>query len=279
VNEFQFHRPRSLDEAFRLMEETEGAAYLAGGTDVFVGEDARHLPAVISLRSVPGLSGIDGDRIGAATPVRDLIDDAGLRARFPVLVQAARLLGSPQIRNVATIGGNLCRAAPCADLAPPLLALGARLRLQRPGADREVAMQDFMVGPGQTCLQPGELLTEIVLDPPRPDTRALFLKKGRARMDLSLVSVAVLLVMQGDCCTLARIAAGAVAPTPVRLVRAEALLQGHVPGDDVLLAAQEAAAEDVAPISDVRASAGYRRRIVGVYVGRALRQLLHGSEA
>ena len=281
-----YHRPRTLAEACRLKHAHADARFLAGGTDLLVerGCSTPCPPTVISLRSIPELEGIEeadggATRIGALTRIGDLVAHDRMREQYPVLVQAARRLGSPQIRNAATIGGNLCRAAPCADTAPPLLVLGARLRLQDAERTREVDLADFMLGPGATCLAPGELLTAILLDAPRPGARGAFLKKGRVHMDLSLASVAVLLEMEDDRCRRVRIAAGAAAPTPVRLEPVEALLEGEVITRRLVSEARDLAAKSVEPVTDVRTTEAYRRTITGVFVKRALEDLLGWSRA
>jgi carbon-monoxide dehydrogenase medium subunit len=169
------------------------------------------------------------------------------------------------------VGGNLCRAAPCADLAPPLLVYEATVRLAGRGGTREVPIDAFFKGPGVTALEPGEILVAVTLPPPRPNARGCFLKKGRVRMDLSIASVAALVEMDGDVCTRARLAAGAVAPVPMRLEEVEALVEGKPLTDDLLAEAQRLASREVMPITDVRSTESYRRRITGVYVKRALK--------
>jgi CO/xanthine dehydrogenase FAD-binding subunit len=278
VKTFAFYRPRTLDEVWRAREIEPGARYIAGGTDLQIGRWApgEGPPALISLRSVPELQGIaleGSTRIRALTLVADLVAHEGLAASYPSLVAAANRLGSPQIRNAATIGGNLCRAAPCADLAPPLLIHEARARIQRPNGVREVPMDEFMRGPGVTCLAPGELLTDLLMEPPPAGARSIFLKKTRVRMDLSLASVAMLLVMEKGVCRHARVAAGSVAPTPLRLREVETLVEGRKLTPALVEEAGKVAAEAVLPIDDVRTTADYRRTIVGVYVRRALEEL------
>lgn len=273
-----YHRPKSLDEVFDLMASSEDAAYIAGGTDLLVSGGASP-PTLISLRSVPELMGVDETRIGAATPVADVARHPGLAASHPVLVAAARRLGSEQIRNVATVGGNLCRAAPCADLAPPLLVLEARAEIVGRGGTREVPIDEFFAGPGETVLAPGEVLAAVRLDPPRTGAQGRFLKKGRVRMDLAIASVALLLEAEGGRCRRIRIAAGSVAPTPLRLQPVEALLEGAELTDEILEEAAALAAATVRPITDVRSTESYRRRIVGVYVKRGVAQALAGGEA
>ena len=279
MTELVYLRPRSLDEALSLKAEHAGARFLAGGTDLLLENGCgQNCPeTVISLRSVPELAAIEvGEttHIGAMTAISDILRHPDIRTRYPVLVQAARLLGSVQIRNAATIGGNLCRAAPCADMAPPLYVLEARVRLESVGGSRELAIEEFLLGPGGTALLPGEVLSAILIAPTPPAARGAFLKKGRVKMDLSLVSVAVLVEMENGRCTKARIAAGAVAPTPVRLYEVEALLEGKEITPALLDEARTIAAESVEPITDVRATEAYRRRITGVYVRRALEELV-----
>jgi CO/xanthine dehydrogenase FAD-binding subunit len=275
----EYHRPRSLEEALRLRQASPDARYIAGGTDVMVqirSRNAARPSALVSLSSIPELRGITvdgGARIGATTPIHELTAHRALRERYPVLVEAVSRLGSPQIRNVATLGGNLCNASPCADSATPLLVLEARVRLCSAAGQRELPLERLFLGAGQTCLAPSELLTEILLPPPAPTARATFKKKGRVRMDLALASVSVLVELDGDICRRVRIAAGSVAPTPLRLTEVEVLLAGKPLSPELLDAAAALASRSVAPISDLRCSAEYRRQIVGVYVKRALEEL------
>jgi len=279
MRHYEYHRPRSLDEALRLRAEIPDSRYIAGGTDVMVQIRGRvsRPAALISLSSIPELHGVtiddNGARIGAMTRIVELVEHRALRERYPVLVEAALRLGSPQIRNVATVGGNLCNASPCADTATPLLALEARLRLRGAAGERELPLEQLFLGPGETCLAPGELLAEVVLPPPAPAARATFQKKGRVRMDLALASATVLVELDGAVCRRARVAAGSVAPTPLRHKQAESMLAGQTLTPDVLAAAGKAAAGGVSPISDVRCTAEYRRELIAVYVKRALEEL------
>lgn len=280
---YAYHRPRSIEEAFRLQRENPGARFIAGGTDLMVRIRSRELrpQALISLRSVPGLAGVkDGDpvEVGALTTISELIESPLLGERFPVLVQAARRLGGVQIRNAATIGGNLCNCSPCADTATPLLVLGARVRLQSAEGTREIPIEEFFVGPGRTCSPPGELLTAVLLPVQRGDVRTVFCKKGRVQMDLAIASTCVLLDMDGTLCRRARIAAGSCAEVPLRLRGAEAILEGKEPTPTLAAEAAAEAARAVSPISDVRASAGYRRRIISVYVRRSIAELVGREE-
>jgi len=283
MQSFDYHRPTTLAEALRLKREAPGARFIAGGTDLMVRlrEGRATPPALISLRGVGELSLIDLGapiRIGAATPISEILEHVGLREVHPVLARAARTLGSVQVRNAATVGGNLCNASPCADMAPPLLVHDARVRLESTDGAREMSLEEFFVAPGETRVSEGELLTEIRFEPPPGGARATFLKKGRVRMDIALASVSVLLHVSDGRCRHVRVAAGSVGPRPMRLHRVEALLADQEPSDELLEQARQVAREEVQPISDVRASADYRRHIVGVFVGRALTALRDGRE-
>jgi len=279
MKRFEYYKPRSLSEAWELKEKVRDARFIAGGTDVMVGIKNGELSpsALISLRSIPALDSIEingGIRIGALTTISDLIHHSALRDNYPVVVEAAKRLGSVQIRNVATIGGNLCNSSPCADMALPLLVLEAKVRLQTAKESREMPLNEFFKGPGKTCLTSDEILTDILLGPSRQNSKATFLKKGRVKMDLAIASVALLLEMEGKRCSKARLAAGSVAPVPLRLLKVEALLEGTTISKELLAKAQQLAAENVAPITDIRATKEYRQKIVGIYVKRALEKVL-----
>jgi len=280
----EYHQPGTTDEALELVGRFPEAKLIAGGSDLMVQMGrSRHRPSVlISLRRIEELARIeDGTRlrIGAAVPIRDIATHPAVIAGAPALVDSIRGFGSPQIRNVATLGGNLCNASPGADCAPPLLVYGAHVELRDARSTRELPVEDFMLGPGETALRPGEVLTAILLDPPASNTRSGFLRKGRVQMDLAIASVAVLVEMDGPTCVTARIAAGAVAPVPLRLPRTEAIVQDSDVGPATrALAAMEARAE-VSPISDIRASEEYRRRLTGVFVERSLAGLVPEAAA
>ncbi len=276
---FGYYRPKTLHEAFRLKKRISDSFYISGGTDLMVRIKRKelHPRAIISLRSISGLSGIENGntiRIGAMTPISDILKNTLLFEKFPVLFQAAHSMGSVQIRNMATIGGNLCNGSPAADMAPPLLVLGSKVRLKSPQKSRDLPLENFFLGSGETCLLPEEILTDILLEPPEPNTRAIFLKKGRTGMDLAVASVAVQIQAEGNKCLKACIAAGSVAPTPMRLLEVEALLEGANITLQLLTKAQQQAAKSVSPITDVRSTAEYRRHLVGLLVKRALEKLM-----
>jgi len=276
-------RPSTLDEALRLVSDIPGARFVAGATDLMVHlRDGRMEPppALISLRSLDELAGItmgDTIRIGALTTVRELGEHAGIAAALPALSEAARVFGGPQIRNVATVGGNICNAAPCADTPPPLLVHDARIELRGPAGTRDVPLHEFFSGPGETYRAPDEVVTALLVARPPDGAGSTFLRKGRVAMDLTLVSVAAYLELDGTICRKARLAAGAVAPIPLRLRRTEELLEGKELDEQAIRMAGELAMVEVAPIDDVRTTAAYRRHITGVFVRRGLAALAAGK--
>jgi len=283
MNRFKYYKPLSLEEAWELKKKMPGSLFIAGGTDVLVGikNNEIHPQALISLRSIPGLNSIDtGEvtRIGALVTISDILQNPELKKDFPVLVEAAKSLGSIQIRNVATIGGNLCNCSPCADMALPLLVMEAKVRLQTAKEKREIPLHELFKGPGESCLASHEILTDILLNPPPKNTIAVFMKKGRVKMDLAVASVAVLLEMEGKSCRKARIAAGSVAPVPLRLSKVETMLQGATVTKKHLADAQRLAEDNVVPITDIRSTEEYRRQMTGVLVKRALERALEWSQ-
>ncbi len=283
MSNVDYFRPATLDELWPLREANPGGRIVAGGTDLMVRVASRvERPGVmLSLRGIAELSGVeaegDGVRIGATTTIARIAGDPVLQERYPVLVEAAGCLGSPQIRNAATVGGNLCNASPCADTAPPLLVLDARARLLGPGGRREVPLRDFFQGPGETCLGDDEILEALLLPAPEHGARGAFLKKRRVRMDLALASVAVQLRVEGGVCKSARVAAGSVASVPLRLEAVEQQLEGAELTDGVLQRASDAARDAVSPITDLRSTEEYRRQIIGVYVKRAVLRATGGA--
>ena len=276
---YDYHRPESLEEAIQLKKAIPDSLFISGGTDLMIRIKKNELRphALISLRSIPKLSGIENGkriRIGAMTSISDLTKNPWMHEKYPVLIQAALAMGNVQIRNVATIGGNLCNGSPAADMAPPLLVLEAKVRLQEDRKkSKEISLEQFFLGPGKSCLTPGEILSHILLDPPQRDTKSIFLKKGRTRMDLAVASAAVLIRNDGERFLKARVAAGSVAPTPLRLFAVESLLEGALFSQDLLKEAQRLACRSVSPITDIRSTAEYRRHLVGVLVRRALEGL------
>ena len=278
MRRFEYFEPKTLGEASSLLARYAGRAQpLAGGTDLLVElkEQLRRADCVINIKKIPGIDALsfdarEGLRIGALVTAREIeISPMAIR-HYASLVQAARELGSIQVRNRATIVGNVCRASPSADTLPPLIADGAQVVIHGGNGKRQVALEDFFTGPGKTVLEPDELVTELRVPPPAPRTGKAYIKHGRRKaMELATVGVAVSLSAKDI-----RIVLGAVAPTPIRARRAEALLRGKTLNHELIAKAAEAAAGESTPISNVRASAGYRREMVRVLTRRALEQAL-----
>ena len=194
------------------------------------------------------------------------------------LSQAASRLGSLAIRNVATIGGNLCNALPSADMAPALIGFGASLNIIGPAGTRRVLLENFFTGPNRSVCEADEIVTDIIVPVLPPNSKAVYLKHSRTTIDLAVAGVAVMITLSGpDTCQEAKAVLGAVAPTPLRARSCEEALQGRKLDAEIIDKAAELAAAEAHPITDVRATAEYRRKIVGVLVRRALSQL-HGEE-
>jgi carbon-monoxide dehydrogenase medium subunit len=239
----------------------------------------QHAPqAVVDIKRIAGfdelrLDAKSGLTIGAAVTMHQLEQHAAARRQYPAVVQGAEVVGSVQIRNRATLVGNVCNAAPSADTAPPLLALGARVRIAGPGGRRSLLLENFFTGPGQTALKPGELVTAVQVPPPQGRSGSAYVRHTtREAMDIAAVGVGVALRLgrRGAVCEEIAIALGAVAPTPMRARQAEKLLRGQELTPERIAAAAECAAGEARPISDVRASAGYRRELVRVLTQRMI---------
>jgi aerobic carbon-monoxide dehydrogenase medium subunit len=283
VGPFDYHEPTSVREAVELGARFGShGRFLAGGTDLLIqmrrGQVApRHL---ISLHRVPGLDAIEADgtvTLGALVSHRRLERAPELGGPLQALSEAARVVGGHQIRNVATVGGNIVDASPAADLVPVLLTLDAEVTCLGPDGERSLPLESFASAPGVTTLRPDELLTRVRFSRLAAPSATAFLKAGRRRaMEISLVCVAARVTLDAnrERCLGARIALGAVAPTTLRARAAERRLQGQVLTGATLREAAAAAAGECRPISDVRASARYRALLVATLVERALARCL-----
>jgi len=291
MRRFEYFAPQSLAEAIALFgEKGEGGRALAGGTDVVpqIKEGGKiPLPSyVVSLRRLPELRGIEfsdraGLRVGASVTMAELAESPAVRERYRALADGAGVVGSVQTMNMATVGGNVCNAAPSADTAPALLAYEALAVIAGPDGERELPLAEFWRGPNATALRPGELLRELRLPPPPPNTGGVYVRQTpRKQMDIAVVGVAVLLTLDsstgsgqsGGRIRQARVALGAVAPTPIRALETEAMLEGQPPGEALFAQATEAAAAEARPISDQRGSAEFRRHLVRVTTERCLQE-------
>jgi CO/xanthine dehydrogenase FAD-binding subunit len=270
--------PRSLAELWSYWRANPAAGLYAGGTDVLV--QLPHLPAkppaLICLERLDALQGVEDAgpavRIGAGCTFAALLGDALLQEHFPILLKAMSTLGSPLIRNAATIGGNICTASPAGDTLPPLYVLKAQVEVQSEPGSRCLPLQEFIIGPRQVNLLPGEILTSVILPKHAAFNRHHFEKVGqRQSLAIAVVSLAALLeVTQDGVVVQARLAWGSVGPGIVTCPGAENILIGKPLCREVLQEAAQAARRAVAPIDDVRASAAYRRLVAGNLLLRLL---------
>lgn len=288
IGEVEYVRVKSLEEAVSLLAEGESTSRpLAGGTDLLVAMKEKNLN-VRRLVDLKGISGLDvivvdektGGQIGALCPIHRIATSRELSSSYPVLTEAALQLGSYQVRNRATLGGNICNASPSAEMAPVLLVLESVCTVAGKQGVREVRLADFFLGPGKTVLLHGELLTGVRFDRIPPGTGAAYLKFGQRRaMDIAVVNVAALLTIDGEGkCRQAKIGLGSVASTPIRSGAAEDVLRGSIITAGLLEKAAREAAGDVSPIDDIRASAAYRRELVEVLTRRALEKAWQSAQ-
>ncbi|MCP4165399.1 MAG: xanthine dehydrogenase family protein subunit M [Chloroflexi bacterium] len=288
MKSFEYFEPSTLEEAVYLLERYNGrASVLAGGTDLLVEmKEGLRTPAyVINIKHIAGMDYLsydeeEGLRIGSLVTIRAVETSQIVQKKYAGLAQAASDLGSIQIRNRATVAGNICRASPSADTLPSLIADQATIRVFGSRGERNILLEKFFAGPGQTVLTQDEVLTEIIVPAPPPRTGKVYFKHGRRKaMELASVGVAVTLTLESDICQDIRIVLGAVAPTPIRALKAEEVLRNNSIDRLDIAAAAQAAMVESRPISDVRSSADYRREMVRVLTSRAIRQALEMAKS
>ncbi len=274
----QYVAPESLADALRIKSESgAGARVIAGGTDLILRlRDRVFTPELlVDLRRIE-LTGISFSKvemcIGPSVNLSQILAHEEIAVLFPALVEACLPFAAPPIRNRATIGGNIVNASPAADLVPPLLAYDASIVLSSESGDRHLALSEFFTGPGQTVMEPDEILTSVRLPLMPADTSAHFIKLGQRRsMAISIVNLCTRLSLAEDrTIVAARVALGAVAPTPLRVIAAEDALTGMRVSSELFEQAAQLASEEISPISDARASGDYRKRMTKVLVRRAL---------
>jgi len=273
--------PSSIAETAQLLQQG-AATIVAGGTDLTAQIEAgvrQFAPTLINIQRVDEMRGISVAqgryRIGGLVTVADVLESALLVADVPVLVEAADHFASPQIRNAATLAGNLCNASPAGDMCIPLLLLDADVELTSwvDGAVsiRMLALSDFFTGPGKTVLRTDELLTAIEFDQPLAGFSASFQKSGpRPALEISIVSLGFAAVLENGVLAGVRVATGAVAPTPLRATATESAIEGRSLDENLIKLAVETVQKEVKPIDDIRASAWYRTHLTGVYLRRGL---------
>ena len=286
MNNPLFVRPRTLEEALLVLaSDPLGFVPLVGGTDLLVRmKDGLRPKGLLDLTAISELVGItvaDGMvRIGAATTHAEIASSREVQTLLPALAEAAALVGSPAIRNRGTIGGNLANASPAADTVPPLLALSALVELAGPRGRRTVPVEAFAVGPGKTVRGPDELIVAVAVPVPGPMASSVFCRLGtRQALSIAKVSVALAAQRDGPCLRQVRVALGAVGPTVLRATGAEACLEGKEPSLEVLDEAAIKVQADARPISDIRSTEAWRRRMCGVLLRRAVLRLVGQGQA
>lgn len=266
--DFEYYEPRTLEEALEILSRFgEDARVLAGGTDLIIKMKTRVVEpkVLVNIKKLSNLRYIveEGDyvRIGALTTLRDIETSQVIAQHIPALSDAVLNMGSLQIRNMATIGGNLCNASPAADTAPPLLVHNAKVKVASKRGSRTIPLEEFFVGPGKTVLEPDEILVEILVEK-RGKGMSAFKKVSRVAVDLSIASSAVYLVVEDNVIREARIALGSVAPRPIRARLAEKTVIGLKVGSSELIESLGVLDAEISPITDVRSTANYRRIVV-----------------
>lgn len=278
MNAFEYCRAVTLVEALQLHKENPNVTLLAGGTDLLVklNEQIMKPKVVLDLSLIKEMHGIqlkDGQiTLGALTTHTEIVNSEILQKFAPALVQASSMVGSLQIRNRGTIGGNICNASPAADAVPALIALGAEIRLMKAKQERIVPLEDFFLGSGKTILAPGEILTQVLLKAQGPNQGSAFRKLGKRKaLAISVVNAGVFMEIDAESQIIrkVRIALGSVAPTPMRAKQAEKLMLGQRMTKELLKEIELSVAAEVRPIDDIRSQAEYRRRVAGELGQRA----------
>lgn len=288
IRNIDYYKPTSVDEAlqiaykFRNAHQGKKVKYLAGGTDLIprIKDGSLHPEVIVEITDIEELRSIKQENgwivINVGTPFDEIIDSSLLKEKASVLVKACGQIGSVQIRNRATIGGNIVNASPAGDSIPPLFVLDSRLHIATLNngkqIEKTVPIEEFFTGPGETILKDGELLTAVSFPVPDPESKGFFMKLGqRAAMTISKVSIALLTKISQDEIEWIRIALGAVAPTVIRARRTESFLKGkNIKNPKIIQQAMEIIKSEVSPIDDIRSFAWYRREMCAVLLKRGL---------
>jgi len=285
VKWFDYSAPSSLSEALKLLRENSQALLLAGGTDLLVQMRAgrKQTDLVIDIKNIAELNQLvldaSGLRLGAAVPCYRIYNHRDIARGYPALSDVASLIGGTQIQGRASIGGNLCNAAPSADAVPLLIALGAICRIAGPSGERTVPVEEFCTAPGKTVLKQGELLVSLHLPPPKPHSGAAYLRFiPRNEMDIAVAGAGVSVELNNGNFQSVRIALGAVAPTPLYAKQAGDSLAGKPVNDACIQTAAELAKAAASPITDMRGTAEYRRHLCAVLTARALKQAIQRAQ-
>jgi carbon-monoxide dehydrogenase medium subunit len=277
MSAIRYEAPTSIPEAIRLMQADPAASVMAGGTDLLVQFRAgvKRPSAFIDIKRIPDLTRFSIDatelRLGAAVSAAELGENSDFKRLWPGMAEAAALIGSMQIQGRGSIGGNLCNASPAADTPCSLIVNHAECVIAGPSGERTIPVEEFIVAPGKTILARGEFLVAIRVPRPRAHSADAYLRlTPRSEMDIAVVGSAVSLTLDGHgVCTAARVALGAVAPTPVLVPAAADALVGSRLDEAALTRVAAAASAAARPIDDKRGTIGYRRQIAGVLTKRA----------
>jgi len=276
---FEYLAPKTVDEALSLLSRHDGEARpIAGGTDLLLKMKRREgVPRyLVGLKNIPELNYIKYDetqglRFGPLVTIHAIETSRIVKEKFPILSQAASTIGSVQIRNLGTVIGNVCNALPSADMIPSLIALGAKVKVANSKGERTIAVEDFLTGPGQTTLAHDELVVELQVPCPPPQSGGVYIKHSlREAMDLAIISVATLVTLDDGICKDVRICLGTAGPVPIRAVRAERILRDKPFSAGLVKEASEVASEEAQPRSSIRGSAKYRKEMVRILTARAL---------
>lgn len=286
MKRFDYVRPGNMPDAIAALQANDEPYLLAGGTDLLIGmkTNAVKPKCLIDLKGIPSIDCIEYDngfKIGALTTVRDVEVSPLIREKIPALSEAAGTLGSIQIRNRATIGGNLCHGSPAADMAAILLAMNCELQIATGNGTKTIGLDLFFTGPNSTVLNRNEVLSQIIIPKEIEQFKGIYLKHGpRKAMDIGIVNIAILLDadVSGGFCNQIMIALGAVAPRPIRAKKAEALLNANRLTSELIQEAAKVASDEATPISDFRASAGYRKDLVKNLVAKGIDQILNTKD-
>jgi xanthine dehydrogenase FAD-binding subunit len=289
IPRFEFHRPVSLAEALRVLDEKRNTVVIAGGTDVITGMqqgDSRFVTAesVLDISHLPELRQIavsgSETHMGAAVPFSEIVASPLLQSSFPLLTQASSLIGSVQIRNRATLAGNFVNNAACADSVPPLLIYDAQVVIRSSSAERRMPIGEFLLKPNRTALQAGELVTEIVLPKVADGYRGSFLKLGRRRgIAISRITLAVMLRQAEGKVSDLRVASGAVAPIGVRFRNLESQAIGKRVGDSLWIELAQRLGEAVLEKTGMRWSSPYKLPVVQQMFYKLLCEIARGSRS
>jgi carbon-monoxide dehydrogenase medium subunit len=279
---FDYRVPETLEEIFSTLDELgDDARLMAGGTALILLMKQRLVrpEVVLSLKRIGELTGIgqqDGQlRIGATELHRQVENNPLVSQHFPALVETLRKVATPRVRNQATLGGNLTHADPNQDPPATLIALNASVQLRSSKGERTVRLDEFFTDYYETALEPGEVLTHILVPMPRPNSACAFIKfLPRTADDYATVAAAASLRLDNGVCRDVRIALGSAGPTPIRARQAEAILEGQAPAEETLRSAAAAVKDEVDPMTDVRGSAEYKRDMTEVFAYRALKRVL-----